>query len=309
MSQMSQIEDRKKRKRERGTILKNAILYGMGAVSDSMCVFLGHRYNIIACADADQSKWGKERDRRPFVKIIPPHKIPELEYDEIIVSTRTKTAEITAYLIGLGLPKEKINTYYSEHYDMMFGGYFHARIMALGNVSDMIHAANITGSVAEAGVYRGAFAKHINYFFSDRELLLFDTFKGFSENMLTKEKSNGGAAHIAGFHSDTSVDLVRAALPFPQKCRFYPGYFPASANGIEDSFAFVNIDMDIYESTLEGLKFFYPRMAENGVIFVHDYFDRTWGGVKKAVDEYRSHAGGLFKCAPLGDGFTLAIVK
>lgn len=42
------------------------------------------------------------------------------------------------------------------------------------------------------------------------------------------------------------------------------GRFPETAKGIEDTFAFVNLDMDLYEPTIGGLRFFYPRMAEGG---------------------------------------------
>lgn len=59
------------------------------------------------------------------------------------------------------------------------------------------------------------------------------------------------------------------------------GLFPETASGIEDSFVFVSLDMDIYEPTYQGLQFFWNRMSPGGVIFVHDY--GNYDGIKSAV--------------------------
>ena len=57
----------------------------------------------------------------------------------------------------------------------------YVRISLLELVSYEIRDRKILGSVAEVGVYKGDFAKYINYFFPDRKLYLFDTFEGFPD--------------------------------------------------------------------------------------------------------------------------------
>ena len=48
--------------------------------------------------------------------------------------------------------------------------------------------------------------------------------------------------------------------------------FPGSAEPVElSSFSFVHLDVDLYESTLAGLEFFWPRILEGGVLVSHDY--------------------------------------
>ncbi len=42
--------------------------------------------------------------------------------------------------------------------------------------------------------------------------------------------------------------------------------------------------MDLYEGTLEGLKFFYPRMFPGGIMISHDY--QSSRGVDQAFREY-----------------------
>ena len=49
-------------------------------------------------------------------------------------------------------------------------------------------------------------------------------------------------------------------------------------------FSFVHLDVDLYKSTLDCLKYFYPRVSRGGVIISHDYPNSD--GVNKAFDEF-----------------------
>jgi hypothetical protein len=46
------------------------------------------------------------------------------------------------------------------------------------------------------------------------------------------------------------------------------------------------IDVDIYQSTLDSLNFFYPKMLKGGFMFFDDYMGKNTPGVKKALDEF-----------------------
>lgn len=61
---------------------------------------------------------------------------------------------------------------------------------------------DMPGDVAELGVYRGVFAKHINRKFPNRTLYLFDTFEGFREDESKKELKKGNC-------DDTFIDYYR----------------------------------------------------------------------------------------------------
>jgi len=165
------------------------------------------------------------------------------------------------------------------------------RLSALRLIAEQIHRNKVEGVVAELGVYRGEFAAEINRLFSLRPLYLFDTFAGFDERDLMAEE---GAAGRRDF-SDTSEELVRNALPFPEKAVFVKGYFPDSLEGLEGAdaltYAFVSLDPDLYQPTLAGLSYFYPRLAEGGMILVHDYTSMQFEGVRKAVDAYAKENG------------------
>ena len=69
-------------------------------------------------------------------------------------------------------------------------------------------------------------------------------------------------------------------------CIVCKGYFPATTKDIEDKFAFVSIDTDLYEPILAGLQYFYPRLNSGGYIFIHDYNNEGYKGARQAVLEY-----------------------
>ena len=77
-----------------------------------------------------------------------------------------------------------------------------------------------------------------------------------------------------------------------------------SAQGIDDEFFFVNLDMDLYRPTLEGLRFFGERMVRGGCILVHDYFSH-YRGVGQAVTEYLE--GRRLAAIPIGDEISIAV--
>jgi len=143
------------------------------------------------------------------------------------------------------------------------------------------------GDFAELGVYKGLTAKLIHYYAPERNLHLFDTYKGFGSRSVIKEESLAGYTILGSYFSDTTLDQVKKnILPVSENIWFYEGYFPDTIpDGLRDhNFAFVHLDADLYEPTFEGLMFFYPRMSKDGLIVIHDY--NAWPGARKAVDDF-----------------------
>lgn len=171
---------------------------------------------------------------------------------------------------------------------------------------------HIDGAVAEVGVYRGGFSKLINAKFPDRILYLFDTFESFSENEFASEVDAGYCdKEFMGIFKNTSEEEVLRIMPYPKNCIVKKGFFPKTAAGLEnEKYAFVSIDVDLEESILEGLRYFYPRVNNGGVIFLHDYNNYFLEGVKKAVERYEKETGVRLIKVPFADeGGTLVICK
>jgi hypothetical protein len=142
------------------------------------------------------------------------------------------------------------------------------------------HTAKLPGDIAEVGVYRGGSARLISEVKGSRALHLFDTFAGLPKQGEVDSKFRAG-----GFAS--SLDEVRKYLePFPN-VHFHQGLFPDSAQGLESlAFSFVHLDVDLYQSTVSGLEWFYPRLNRGAVLISHDYSDAE--GVRRAFDEFFS---------------------
>jgi O-methyltransferase len=159
------------------------------------------------------------------------------------------------------------------------------RLSTLELIAEEIYQKNITGNVAELGVYKGDFAKDINAVFPDKKFYLFDTFEGFDNRDIAKEVEAGFSDGKQDF-SDTSVEAVLAKMSNPGNCIVKKGFFPQSAEGVSDTFCFVSLDTDLYEPILAGLEFFYPRLSSGGYIFVHDFNNEEYKGARQAVVEF-----------------------
>jgi hypothetical protein len=143
---------------------------------------------------------------------------------------------------------------------------------------------DIQGDIAELGVFRGNAAKVLHELALERELYLLDTFSGFSGNDLTENEPT----HSVTGDFNAGLDEVKSFVGEHKSIHYIPGYFPDTAAHIpEDArFAFVNLDVDLYEPMKAGLEFFYPRLSKGGMMALHDYANSCWPGVKKAVDEF-----------------------
>ena len=138
----------------------------------------------------------------------------------------------------------------------------------------------IEGAIVEIGVYKGGSAKLIADHANGRHIYLFDSFEGM-------HRSTEHDKHKAGDFDDTSVEGVRAYLGNRDDISLHPGWFPESAEGVEiGNVSFVHLDVDLYESTLDGLRYFYPKLTRGGMILSHDYNSLSCPGVAKAFGEF-----------------------
>jgi O-methyltransferase len=143
---------------------------------------------------------------------------------------------------------------------------------------------NVQGSFAELGVYKGDSASIIHEMDPSRKFHLFDTFEGFKQKDLDNETGKAATYTQRNF-ADTSIERVKQKLKSDEFI-FHKGYFPETTHDIvNETFALVNMDADLYNPTKAGLEFFYPRLSPGGVIIVHDY-NPDWPGIMKAVDDF-----------------------
>lgn len=145
---------------------------------------------------------------------------------------------------------------------------------------------NVPGAIAELGVFRGETSKLISSCLPDRHMYLFDTFEGHPDNDVNTQIEKGYCPDDDEMIKDTSVQRVLDIMPNKAMCTVKKGYFPDSLDGLEETFALVSIDCDHYKPTLEGLKYFYPRLSPGGFIIIHDYGNKFGEGIRQALIEF-----------------------
>ena len=252
---------------------------------------------IVAFADNDPRKWGKMCAGRP---IISPENISDLEFDKIIIAYAEYADSIKEQLLSRGVDCRKISIFQDSADGI---AYSDNRIALMRKCASIINERRISGSVAEVGVYRGDFSRLINRYFPDRTMYLFDTFDGFNDKDL--ENENLSVTQKQSFKK-TSEQFVLSRMFYPNKCIVRKGWFPETAQNIDDTFCFVSLDADLYNPIKSGLEFFYPRMEKGGYIFVHDFGTMDWSGAKKAVYEFCDEQGVSF--FPLLDRALSAVI-
>lgn len=231
--------------------------------------------------------------------------------DSVVLSDRNAASESTAKallgeeLLQKLLPRQRLIPQPEQLRDSRLSpqelGSDYARLATLELLCRRLE--QVPGAAAELGVYRGSFARCINHLLPRRTLYLFDSFQGFAPD------SGAGAAFQAA-HENTSVAQVLEALPYPEQAVLKPGFFPESLNGLEDRFCLVSLDVDFETATLEGLRYFWPRLSPGGYLMLHDWGHPGLPGVAKALEQYQQELGVSLPAVPLPDlGGTLVLCK
>ena len=139
--------------------------------------------------------------------------------------------------------------------------------------------AALAGDMAEFGVFEGSSATVLATAAPHRTLHLFDTFEGLPEPRADERRV------LRRGQFQTDLDRVRRRLSAHDNLAFHVGAFPRSARGLgELRFSFVHLDVDLYDSTLAGLAYFYPRMVPGGIILSHDF--SMLPGVERAFADF-----------------------
>lgn len=145
---------------------------------------------------------------------------------------------------------------------------------------------HLDGDVAEAGVWKGKSAEAICDVKGKKTLHLFDTFKGLPESMFDPIDTEDAFSRIYIKPNEYagSLNEVKTRLGQYENIKYYAGLIPDTFRGLNrNKYCFVHIDLDLFKSTFEALKHFYPRMVDGGIIMIHNYQD--FRGVRIAVDK------------------------
>lgn len=247
--------------------------------------------------------------------VIAPKMINATTFDCVLIAVYAFEAirDIYERLLQMAISADKIKilVFEKEYLDTCMD----QRMYWIQDFAKTVYENKLNGCVAEGGVFRGDSAKYINKFFPDKKLYLFDTFEGFNkkdveyEMGLNNKSYNESRFTNAKLFADTTTDLLLRKMLYPDVIEIRKGYFPETTRGIDCSFVFVNLDMDLYLPMLAGLEFFWDRLVKGGCILLHDYYHPSLPGVKKAVEDFEAKKNICIMKAPIGDGCSIALLK
>jgi hypothetical protein len=153
------------------------------------------------------------------------------------------------------------------------------------------------GDVIECGAYRGgtslflALLGHLNGI--DQKVLMLDTFAG----MPAVSVYDLGRADGEFTPPPDQVEVIHRqaeALGVADRIEIHRGLFAETFSVLaarDPHFAFVHIDANIYEGTLEACRFTIPRVSPGGAVVFDDYNGVCDLGARLAIDEYFAGRG------------------
>ena len=243
--------------------------------------------------DNNVEKWGKTILGIKILSDIEFRKKAETNCP--IIVTCAMYEEINSQLKVLGYTNVHYirSLLYAEQYALKYNNQFLNLLEAVKDRCHMEHEekfslyssmqaiSNLKGDIAEVGVYKGGSAKILCGLKGDKSIHLFDTFEGLPKNLRKDDLVK------TGWLNDVNVNDVKDYLREYSDVFFYKGLFPDTASPVQDKqFCFVHLDTDIYQGTLDSLKFFWPRMVKGGRIISHDYNNVDCPGVIRAFSEF-----------------------
>ena len=160
---------------------------------------------------------------------------------------------------------------------------------------------DVPGDLGEAGVFRGSTARLIadivqlgKFDMANREMILFDSFEGLpdmgSEDIQPQELPEGDGTdpyyrEAPRRFSNTESTDVADIFKDESWIKLCKGWIPKTFKDHEDRrYSFVHIDVDLYQSTMDCLEYFVPRMNEGGIILCDDYLSLRFPGARMAWD-------------------------
>ena len=158
---------------------------------------------------------------------------------------------------------------------------FHRNVLGF-----ILNQKNLIESGVEIGVQQGEFSEILLQTWQGKKLYLVDCW----------QHQNQGYFDVAHVNNNTHEQYYQSTIkrisPYKDRTEIYKKYSSDAVNLFEDnSLDFVYIDANHkYESVLEDMNLWYPKVRQGGLLAGHDCIDDTsdWGvfGVLSAVNSF-----------------------
>jgi O-methyltransferase len=149
----------------------------------------------------------------------------------------------------------------------------------------------VPGDILELGSYRcgSSLLLSANDTVAPKTLFFVDSFAGLPE------VSDKDPYWRKGEMAQTNFEEIKTFLRLHLKNTPYAlhkGFFPheVDLNALKRTWSLVHIDTDLYQPTLDALRFFYPLLAPGGIVIIDDFGNSSCPGVVSAVREFEAES-------------------
>ena len=163
------------------------------------------------------------------------------------------------------------------------------------NLAEKVLAENIEGDLLEVGVRRGGACIYMRGILAAhdeiRGVWVADAFLALPEHANPADEvfqSLHEASVWAVSQEDVRANFERYRL-LDENVHFVEGYFRDTLPTLQNEWAVVRLDGDMYDSTMDGLRSLYPSLSRGGFLIVDDY--GAFDACKQAVEEFRRDHG------------------
>jgi hypothetical protein len=174
-----------------------------------------------------------------------------------------------------------------------------ARLDNIRQAVDDVLARGVPGDLIEAGAWRGGATMFMRAILKcrgvvDRTVWVADSFEGLPAPDAKNYPADAGFDFTMYPQLAVSLESVQANFAryglLDDKVRFLQGWFKDSLKQAPmRELAVLRIDADLYESTMDVLRYLYPKVARGGYVILDDYYNLA--PCRKAVQDYRGQHG------------------
>lgn len=165
-------------------------------------------------------------------------------------------------------------------------------------LTERVLTEGIPGNFIETGIWRGGaciLMRAVCAAYGDitRRVFCADSFEGLPPPNPDEYPADEGDTHATFEQLSISLEEVQANFAayglLDDQVRFLKGWFKDTLPGLDEQFALVRLDGDMYESTIQAIEALYPRLSPGGFLIVDDY--GAVAGCKQAIHDYRDAHG------------------
>ena len=169
----------------------------------------------------------------------------------------------------------------------------------LSSALEFVLRTKVEGDISECGCWHGhslfMLKELVDKYKSNKKIYVFDSFEGglsdFKSTDLENSSINLKESKLLSkqYFSDYSLLEDKIKIKGLKDIILNRGWIPSVFEQTEKRvYSFVHIDVDLYEPTLDCLKYFYGKVSRGGILICDDYGYNLFPGAKRAVDQFIS---------------------